>query len=259
MARFPDLSDHLLALVYACLLPFLSGVRGREGLEGVRLSRGDRRRFYLLNSLFLATAAMPVILTWALHVRPFEAMGFHDRFLGIASGRSVWIPMAALFLLYVSDLAWNVRSARRNPAMAVELEAKMPFLPRSGADLPAYLVMCLAAAVSEEIIYRGFMVGYFLHGLNGREGSTLLAVVAPAALFSLAHLYQGWQAVTKIMVLSMLLAWIFIRSGSIWLVMALHFTVDCVSGLASMSLLGGRVVGKGEALPEEGDDEPRPG
>lgn len=103
--------------------------------------------------------------------------------------------------------------------------------------MPAYLFMCASAAVSEELVYRGFMVAYFLPAYNGREGIPFLAVTVPALLFSLAHLYQGWQAVAKILLLSILLACIYVLSGSLWLVIGIHFAIDAVSGWTSRKLM----------------------
>jgi membrane protease YdiL (CAAX protease family) len=110
--------------------------------------------------------------------------------------------------------------------------------------MPAYLVMCASAAFAEEVVYRGFMVGYFLVGSEGGAGIPVTALLAPAVLFSLAHLYQGWQAVGKILLLSVLLAFIYIRSGSLWLVMAIHFAVDCVSGFASLLVIRRKAGGR---------------
>ena len=70
-----------------------------------------------------------------------------------------------------------------------------------------------------------------------RKGITILAVTAPAFLFSLAHYYQGWQAVLKIFMLSLILGIIFLSSGSIWIVMIIHFIIDLLGGLVAMRLM----------------------
>jgi uncharacterized protein len=97
--------------------------------------------------------------------------------------------------------------------------------------------MCMSAGVFEEIIYRGYMVTYFLPEYNFRSGLPILAVMAPAFLFSLAHYYQGWQAVLKIFLLSLLLGMIFLSSGTIWVVMLIHFLIDLAGGLVAMKLM----------------------
>ena len=237
MDGFPDLSDHLLVLLYGCVLPFVSGVKSAEAMEGAVLTQRDKRRFYLANGLFLLASAIPVAVSWALHARPFEEMGFRHIGWKDASRPLFWALTSVLLLLYAVDLFWNLRAVRRDPAAAREFEEKVPFLPGSVADLPAYLFMCLSAAFSEELIYRGFMVTYFRPELNGREGLPYLAVLAPAVLFSLAHLYQGWQAVGKILLLSVLLACLFLVCGSLWPVILIHLLIDVASGVASMALM----------------------
>lgn len=237
MQGFPDLTDNLLVLLYGWLLPFLSGVRAKEALAGVRMTEALRRRFYLANSLFLLLSACPIALSWAWHERPFETLGFIRGLAADSPSPWIWALTALLVALYLADLGWNIRATRRDPSMAAELEEKVPFLPRRHADMPAYLFMCASAAVSEELVYRGFMVAYFLPAYNGREGIPYLAATVPALLFSLAHLYQGWQAVAKILLLSILLACIYMLSGSLWLVIGIHFAIDAVSGWSSWMLM----------------------
>jgi membrane protease YdiL (CAAX protease family) len=139
--------------------------------------------------------------------------------------------------LYLADAILAVRKVRKGASLEASLDEGTPFLPRHWRELPAYLLMCLSAGVFEEIIYRGFMVTYFLPQYNYGTGLPVLAVIAPAFLFSLAHYYQGWQAVAKIFLLSVLLALIFLSSGSIWLVMAIHAGIDLAGGLLAMWLL----------------------
>lgn len=257
MTGFPDLSDHLLVLVYGWLLPFVSGLKGREtmeAMEGVVLTDRERRRFHLANSLFLVLGSSLVPATWAFHGRPFEALGFRD-LLPLQDGGALFVSLTLLLvLLYAGDLFWSLRAAGRKTRLGGNPEIAIPFLPRKAADMPSYVLMCLSAAVSEETVYRGFMVAYFMPAYNGREGLPVLAVVVPAALFSLAHLYQGWQAVAKIMLLSMILACMFIAGGSIWPVMVAHFLIDVASGLAAMAIAG-RMEGRRESSFEDGKPE----
>jgi membrane protease YdiL (CAAX protease family) len=152
------------------------------------------------------------------------------------------VPATALFvtiltLLYFADLIANIKNGSAEGNMLAEMQEKAPFMPRHIREIPAYAIMCMAAAVCEEIIYRGFMVTYFLPEFNGRSGIPILAVTAPAFLFSLAHYYQGWMAIFKIFLLSLLLGIIFIWSGSLWLVMIIHFLIDLIGGLVMMHQL----------------------
>jgi hypothetical protein len=94
-------------------------------------------------------------------------------------------------------------------------------------QLPAYIFMCITAGVCEEIIFRGFLITYTKTFFS----SDLPAVVIPASVFALAHYYQRTLAVIKIFVLSLLFGIIFLESGSLWIVMFLHFAIDLAGGL----------------------------
>jgi membrane protease YdiL (CAAX protease family) len=239
MDNFPVLSDHILVLIYGLVIPFMSGVKSLENFENIQFTEAIRRRFYLANSLFLCLAAVVILVTWWLHDRPFEAMGFR---LSLYVKNPVWTfsLTALLAVLYTADLLMSIRKwAKRDPSIDT-LDDTTPFLPKKLRELPAYIVMCISAGVFEEIIYRGYMVTYFLPEYNFSTGLPVLAVTAPAFLFSLAHYYQGWQAVLKIFLLSLLLGIIFLSSGTIWLVMTIHFLIDLIGGLVAMKLMKSR-------------------
>ncbi len=85
------------------------------------------------------------------------------------------------------------------------------------------------------------MVTYFLPRYNDSSGLPVLACVAPAFLFSLAHYYQGWHSMLKIFLLSLLLGIIFILSESLVIVMVIHFLIDLTGGIIAMKYLRERV------------------
>lgn len=233
MYYFPSLADHLLVLLFGLVVPFMSGVRGSETLPDIQFTTALRRRFYLANSLFLGGAASIILLSWLLQRRSFAELGFR---LPQSGSNLLWAfaITGILSALYLVDVFYAVRKARMGKSSLFGEESGTTFLPRSISDLPAYLVMCLSAGVFEEIIYRGFMVTYFLPEKNFDTGLPVLAAIVPAFLFSLAHYYQGVHAVLKIFLLSLLLGMIFLMSRSLWIVMAIHFLIDLSGGLLAM-------------------------
>jgi membrane protease YdiL (CAAX protease family) len=236
MDEFPLISDHLLVWVFGLAVPFLSGVQSRREMDGIIFTEDIRRKFFLANSLFLAIAGSAILLHWAWRDRPFSVMGFRPN-LEINHPVRTGILIAVLTILYFADLFHAIRGAIKSGSVETALGEGTPFMPRKWRELPAYLVMCISAGVFEEVIYRGFMVTYFLPQPQGNHSLPVLAVLAPALLFSLAHGYQGWQAVGKIFLLSVLLALIFLASGSIWLVMLIHTLIDLIGGIVAMRLL----------------------
>jgi len=229
----PSLTDHVLVLLFGWLLPLLSSLEGRRLLRDLAFSEPVRRRFYLSNSLTLALLGGAVLLAWGWQGRPFEHMGFRGFLPTSHTGTAMGLT-ALVLVLYLSDLGMGLRQARHQPEALRRMMERTPFLPRHPRELPGYVLMCACAGIFEEVIYRGFMVTYFLPEANGRQGSPLLALLVPALLFSMAHHYQGLVAMTKIFVLSVLLALVFVMGGSLGWVMAVHFGIDLAGGLATM-------------------------
>jgi membrane protease YdiL (CAAX protease family) len=236
MAEFPNLFDHVLVWIFGLIIPFMSGVQSRQGLDQITFTESVRRRFYLANSFFLAMAASVILITWWWQDRPWSAMYFKSSFSIQNPGWTLAI-VALLSLLYLSDILHSIKQVKKGQSIEQALDEGTPFLPRYPRELPAYLLMCLSAGVFEEIIYRGYLVTYFRPEYNHDTGLPFLAVCAPAVLFSLAHYYQGWQAVIKIFLLSVLLAIIFLVSQNILVVMLIHTSIDLLGGLLAMKLL----------------------
>ena len=236
MPEFPRITDHLIVLLLGCLLPFASGIRGRDAMKDMVFTEQVRRRFFVSNSLFLIASAGVVVLHWHWRGRPLEAMGFRAS-LKTGDAATMAVLSALMLLAYSAHLLLSLRNIAARTRMRRDIVERTPFLPRHARELPAYVLMCAAAGVCEETIYRGYMVTYFLPETNLRSGPPLLALLFPAVIFGLAHYYQGWEAVVKIMLMSLLLAGMFIAGGALWPVILVHFGIDLVGGLIAMPVL----------------------
>ena len=65
----------------------------------------------------------------------------------------------------------------------------------------------------------------------------MTAVVLPALAFSVAHFHQGAKAVLKIFFLAVFFGYLLIYSGSLLIVMILHFLVDAIGGLLTIKYM----------------------
>jgi len=135
---------------------------------------------------------------------------------------------------YTADILYSIFSPEELRKTQEQWESSVPFLPEHYRELPAYTFMCITAGVCEEILFRGFMVTYFIDPMH--NGFPWMAAIFPAILFSLAHFYQGYKAMFKIFLLSMLFALIFIFSKSLIIVVIIHFLVDFVGGIAAIRM-----------------------
>lgn len=216
--------DFLLLLVFGLVLPFLSGIQSHKGLQHLHFDAYTRKKFYLTNSLMLGGMAGVILCTWWWFDRSFSLMGF----VRPQNSDTVTILIIATSFLYVSDLVYSILRSKSSS----HTDPAIPFLPEKTGELPVYLIMCLSAAVFEEIVFRGFMVTYFIAPYS--ETFPWMAAFFPAFLFAIAHFYQGIVSVGKIFLLSSLFALIFIFSGSLIYVMLLHFMIDLIGGIASL-------------------------
>ena len=73
-------------------------------------------------------------------------------------------------------------------------------LPRSFLEIQIWILLSITAGVCEELAFRGYLQRQF----HAMSGNIVVAVVAQAVVFGVAHAYQGWKSVIVISVLGML-------------------------------------------------------
>lgn len=224
----PTLIDQLLVVILGLVLPFFSGIRGSEQMHKVNFDERTRRRFFLSNSLVLWLLAVVVMGIWYWNERPWSLMGFQK----IVNQPMTWVATAAFVVFYALEVIQNYFHKDQQQKTFEQWEHNIPFLPESYRELPAYTLLCLSAAICEEIMYRGFMVNYFINPM--KDGFPWIAVVFPAVMFSIAHFYQGYEAMGKIFILSALFGVIFIVSKSLLIVVFLHFLIDLFGGIMAV-------------------------
>lgn len=234
MPEFPSLSDHLLIWVFGIILPFISGLQSHQLSGSIQLDARSRRKLYLSNSLMLAFAGSSVLLLWITKDRPLSTIGFNPP--NWSNWHTLLIIVFVFTTAYLADLLVSIKKSRKRENEIPWYE-RSSFLPNSYKEIPAYIVMCIAAGIFEEIIYRGFMITYFSQENSNSSSFPWLSLIAPSALFSLAHYYQGWSAVAKIFIFSLLLSLIFINTKSIYPTMLIHFCIDLISGISAMNSL----------------------
>lgn len=177
---------------------------------------------------FLALFTMGI---WMIQHRHLSDLGFRPMQKGIYH----WITAILLVILFIIESIYT-RFTSTKRSNKPDFDAAVPFLPKSYSELPAYTLMCISAGLGEEILYRGFMVTYFID--SNIVSFPWLALLLPSILFSLAHYYQGYIAVLKIFVLSILFSLIFIWSGSLILPIIIHFLIDFIGGWMAIQKSG---------------------
>lgn len=102
-------------------------------------------------------------------------------------------------------------------------------LPVSDKEKKIWSYVSLTAGITEEIIYRGFLIlalAYLFPNL-----SVWLVLFLASLLFGLAHIYQGFTGVIRTTVFGVIFCVLYIGIGSIVPLVILHFLIDYVAKL----------------------------
>ncbi|HEX8364010.1 MAG TPA: CPBP family intramembrane glutamic endopeptidase [Allosphingosinicella sp.] len=182
-------------------------------------------REYKLTLLWLLGLGAGAMLVWLAQGRPLAALGFAppggpDAFFAVMMAVAASAGLVARPLL-------AALSARAAAALRKQLGALAAFLPKTKEQLGWGLLVSLAAGLFEEIAYRGYLIAYFQHWLSDWG-----AIAASAALFGLAHIYQGKAGVATTALLGGLLGFLYVATGSLLVPVLLHAAVD-VSAMVS--------------------------
>ncbi len=240
----PTAWEHAVAVVAGVVLPLVGALQHRRAApvkEPEPLSTREKIALYWSNSVVLWGIALLAILAWRGAGRDLDRLG-----LTSAPARpGLGLLLAAAFLAaYALDTWRQLSTPERLAATRARWRRDTPFMPENRREVLHSLVIVASAAVAEEIVYRGFLVGY-VAAWSGRSAAGLaLAVALPALVFALCHLYQGVYRAAKIALLAGLFGAILVVTGSLWIPMALHFLVDLVGSAPGPKLLAGGTEGR---------------
>lgn len=99
-------------------------------------------------------------------------------------------------------------------------------LPHSLVEVLLWIALSITAGICEELAFRGYLQRQF-HALSG---SIVIAVLAQALVFGLAHSYQGWKAVVVISVLGALYGALAAWRGNLRVNVIAHASTDIWEG-----------------------------
>ncbi|HEX8379258.1 MAG TPA: type II CAAX endopeptidase family protein [Allosphingosinicella sp.] len=153
----------------------------------------------------------------------------------LLAGMGAAMALGALIAVLIPKLFGSKR------ATIVDIDVLMP---RDKAEQWLAVGLSFAAGIGEEIYFR-LMLPLILV-LAGLEPMAAFAI--SAAVFGLVHLYQGWKGVLATAVLGAFLSVLYVRTGALWLVVAVHILID-LNGLLLQPFLR-RLFGGGRAADQ---------
>ncbi len=198
-------------VIIASVLFFPIGVGGSLGLGFTLIRTGlvaDKTLAAVLGSMLLPIALLGA--AWVFGARrhrvSLDLLGFRR-----ASLTSVaWLPLVALSIGLSATAVYALLAQWLGIDILVPDQGLEEIAALDGlAILPTFAIVGLLAPFAEEVFFRGFLLAALVSVIGGLRGA-----LASSAIFSVAHLNVG--TLLPIFVMGMLLAWLYLRTGSIW-------------------------------------------
>lgn len=214
----------IILFLLAVAFPLL-GVRDYRLLLR-RTSEGDadaRVKFYKGVLKFHWPLTIGLLGWWLLSGNSLESIGL----VPVADGRQ-WVAIgvgAVAILAQVVYLATVSRNADKLTAIKEQLGEMSNLAPQTPTENRLFDMVSITAGVCEEILYRGLLLSTMV-SLVG----TWPAVAITSFIFGLGHMYQGISGITKTGLVGLVLAWLTVSSGSLFIAIVLHAVVDLTSG-----------------------------
>jgi len=233
MDNFPNWVDHIIAFLFCIVIPLYAARQRTKGTSFTYFSSDQKKQIYISGSFSLFIMGAIVVIVWLIFNRPIAELGLTQP----GNFRSWWWLAIIFVLIYLLDTFISFSSKKDIDKTIEDFKRRTPFLPTKNSELPEYFLMCFSAGVFEEIVYRGYLINYCWYLFEGYNYQQMIAVVLPAVAFSVAHFYQGAKAVLKIFFLAVFFGYLLIYSGSLLIVMILHFLVDAAGGLLTIKYM----------------------
>ena len=220
--------DHLLVFLFAVVVPYNGWRNFPKFLDMLKRDPvGTRRGVYLGNIIALWVITLLVLGAWVLAGRPVADLG-----LAPATGQSALVSLAIVMVIIAIAIVFY--------RTIMELDKKYNWtfvpelLPRSKAELQLFLILSATAGITEEILFRGYLIWYLQ-----QFGSLTFAVVASSMIFSIAHAYQGVKAIVIIFPIGLLFTFLYLYSGSLLPPILLHAAINSYAGIYGRKIYGG--------------------
>jgi len=225
--------DYFLLVPAACIALFhlvqaLREDQWKQALSGDAAPTHARLKLYRESMASLWALAAVCVVLWLFSGRELAGLGFRLPEAGwrgwLAWGAAgaaaayliVWVPAA---------LALSRKERVKSRDLIRSAEGVDLIRPRTQAEHRLFPWLAVTAGVTEEIIFRGFLIGA-LALLMPVWAAALVSV----AIFTAAHFYQGLAGLVRVLPMGALLAGIFVLGGSLWPVIIIHIAADLSGG-----------------------------
>jgi len=218
--------DHILFVLLVLVFPIIDSFSLRKRAALIEAGRTElRMQLYrkLIREEWIAVLVLAVL--WLYLGRGAAELGLIP-----GTGALVWAGygLAALICVLLAVQMRVMTANEKNRASLLEQTGGVAFLmPHTLQERRTFDAVSLTAGICEELLFRGFLFAYLTAGLGV---SVWLAALLSSVAFGFAHLYQGPLGILKTGTVGLVLAVLYVMTGSLWAPIVVHFLMDLFAG-----------------------------
>ncbi|MEE2565497.1 CPBP family intramembrane glutamic endopeptidase [Hyphobacterium marinum] len=226
-------ADYLLLIPVIALAVFLAISPLRDSKWKARIRAGEdpraRLKFYRETMVLLWGVAILCLAFWLVSGRTLAGLGFGMTVEGWRGGLAWGAALASFgYMVWSTVETARSRSTRQSVRRQIDAMGGLDMIrAKTSAEHTRFLGVAITAGITEEIIFRGFLIGALALVMP-----VWAAAAVSVAAFTLGHIYQGPSGMIRVFVIALVLTGIFLIGGSLWPVIILHIAMDLSSGLA---------------------------
>lgn len=215
----------LILLVLGTAVPVLGRRRIRKLMESPTTTKTDRLTLYASTIAFQWVTVALILWRTHAHAIPLASLGIAIPKLGVALIAT--LLLSALILVNQIIALRRLGDSARGTVDGILPHLALKVFPQDAEERLAFVALVSTVAICEELIYRGFAQRAFQ---DWAAGLVVVGVVASAAIFSLAHLYQGRRGLITTFVVGLLFSIVRALTGSLAPACVAHFVADITAG-----------------------------
>jgi membrane protease YdiL (CAAX protease family) len=214
--------DHLYAFGVFVLYPIVAKVTFPAVVRKLR-ETGEPGRIAAYRHTLITVFGFAVLFAamWWLLDRPWAELGIR----ATDPIRIVYGILLCAAVLFGTVAQFQAALKSDAPGFGGVSDDLLTFMPRSRREQAWFRAVSVNAGISEELIFRGFLIWYFSQ-LLGLTWAAILGVI----LFTAAHSYQGVKQVPGLAFISAILVGLYLLSGSLLLPILFHAVFDMLQG-----------------------------
>lgn len=215
-------------VVYSPLYGYISFKKFKN-----KIQNGSEVRIEYYKQLLLELWVPILAVIIMILISPISLRDLGIKAITILENKWMSYVIWALFTIHLGSMIYHVYSMKHNHKYREKLKKsdqidEIKFmLPVTYQEQRIWNVVSISAGITEEILYRGFLVFFLTY--NFECISIWVAIVISAVIFGLGHTYQGMQGVAKTTLVGVYFGLLYIGFGSIIPTMIIHTFADWIS------------------------------